>query len=77
MKSRILSLAILTTFAAASVSAVAAPVKLSKTQMDQVVAGKITTEQVNGGGNTPKGNANGVPTVSSNPAGKQPPGQNQ
>jgi multisubunit Na+/H+ antiporter MnhC subunit len=37
----------------------------------------ITTTQTNGGGNTPHGNANGVPTVSSNPAGHQPPGQNQ
>ena len=36
----------------------------------------ITTTQTNGGGNTPNGNANGVPTVSSNPAGHQPPGQN-
>ena len=31
--------------------------------------------QVNGGGNIPNGNANGVP--SSNPAGYQPPGQNK
>ena len=37
----------------------------------------ITTTQTNGGGNTPNGNANGVPTVSSNPAGQQPPGQNK
>ena len=36
----------------------------------------ITTSQTNGGGNTPNGTANGVPTVSSNPAGHQPPGQN-
>lgn len=36
----------------------------------------ITQSQTNGGGNTPNGNANGVPTVSSNPAGHQPPGQN-
>jgi len=36
----------------------------------------ITDTQTNGGGNTPNGNANGVPTVSSNPAGHQPPGQN-
>jgi hypothetical protein len=33
-----------------------------------------TIEQVNGGGNTPNGNANGVPFV--NPAGHEPPGQN-
>ena len=37
---------------------------------------KIRDVQVNGGGNTPKGNANGVPTVSLNPADKAPPGQN-
>ena len=36
---------------------------------------KITQTQVNGGGQTPNGNANGVPTVASNPAGQQPPGQ--
>ena len=36
----------------------------------------ITTTQTNGGGNTPNGNANGVPTVSTNPTGKAPPGQN-
>jgi hypothetical protein len=37
-----------------------------------------TTTQTNGGGNTPKGKANGVPTttVSTNPQGKEPPGQN-
>jgi len=37
-----------------------------------VVLAKIT--QTNGGGNTPNGNANGVPHT--NPAGKAPPGQN-
>jgi len=31
--------------------------------------------QVNGGGNTPNGNANGVPAL--NPAGNEPPGQNK
>ena len=31
--------------------------------------------QVNGGGNTPNGNANGVPAK--NPAGMEPPGQNK
>jgi hypothetical protein len=30
--------------------------------------------QVNGGGNTPNGNANGIPAT--NPAGHAPPGQN-
>jgi hypothetical protein len=34
-----------------------------------------TIVQVNGGGNVPNGNANGVPA--SNPAGYQPPGQNK
>lgn len=34
-----------------------------------------TILQVNGGGNIPNGEANGVP--SSNPAGHEPPGQNK
>ena len=36
-----------------------------------------TTTQTNGGGNTPQGQANGVPTttVATNPANHQPPGQ--
>ena len=59
----------------------AEPVKLTTDQMDSVVAGKITTttSQVNGGGNTPNGQANGVPTttISTNPAGSAPPGQNK
>ena len=58
-------------------AAMAEPVKLSKEQMAAVTAGTITTTQVNGGGNTPKGTANGVPTVSTNPAGSAPPGQNK
>ncbi len=36
----------------------------------------ITPTKENGGGNTPNGKANGVPTVNKNPAGKAPPGQN-
>jgi hypothetical protein len=36
----------------------------------------ITPTKENGGGNTPNGKANGVPTVNKNPAGKTPPGQN-
>jgi multisubunit Na+/H+ antiporter MnhC subunit len=36
----------------------------------------ITPVKTNGGGNTPNGNANGVPTVNENPAGHAPPGQN-
>lgn len=77
MSRRILSIAILGGFTIAATSAMAAPVKLSKVQMDQVVAGAITTTHVNGGGNTPKGKANGVPTVSTNPTGFTPPGQNK
>ncbi|MGI8783280.1 MAG: hypothetical protein ACR2L2_06475 [Acidobacteriota bacterium] len=45
-------------------------------KLEERIAPKITTLQVNGGGNTPGGNANGVPKVSSNPAGNQPPGHN-
>jgi len=55
----------------------AAPEKLSKAQLDQVVAGAITGVQVNKGGNIPQGNANGVPTTFVNPAGSAPPGQNK
>jgi hypothetical protein len=36
----------------------------------------ITPVQVNGGGNTPNGNANGVPSENQNPSGFAPPGQN-
>jgi hypothetical protein len=45
-------------------------------KLEERIAPAITTTQTNGGGNTPNGNANGVPEVSSNPAGHQPPGQN-
>jgi hypothetical protein len=74
MKALVVSLAALGAF---SVAASAEPVKLSKGQMDQVVAGAITTTQTNGGGNTPHGTANGVPTTSTNPNGSAPPGQNK
>lgn len=37
---------------------------------------KITPVKENGGGKTPNGQANGVPTVNKNPAGAFPPGQN-
>jgi len=37
---------------------------------------KITPVKENGGGNTPNGKANGVPTYYENPTGKRPPGQN-
>jgi len=36
----------------------------------------ITPVKENGGGNTPNGQANGVPTENQNPAGHAPPGQN-
>jgi bacteriocin-like protein len=47
--------------------------ELSDKELRQVSGGKIT--QTNGGGNIPKGEANGVPA--SNPAGKEPAGQNK
>ena len=57
-------------------------VELTDEQLDQVSGGAITAhyEKQNGGGNTPNGQANGVPTVytgSTNPAGQYPPGQQQ
>ena len=45
-------------------------------KLEERIAPAITTVHVNGGGNTPNGQANGVPTVSLNPAGHAPPGQN-
>lgn len=60
-------------FAVVAASASAEPVKLSKAELDNVVAGSIT--KTNGGGNTPAGNANGIPNT--NPAGTAPPGQNK
>jgi hypothetical protein len=45
-------------------------------RLEERIAPTITTIHVNGGGNTPNGEANGVPTVSVNPAGHAPPGQN-
>jgi len=44
--------------------------------LEERIAPAITSVHVNGGGNTPSGNANGVPTVNENPAGHAPPGQN-
>jgi hypothetical protein len=41
-------------------------------QLEERIAPTITA--VNGGGNTPNGEANGVPRL--NPAGNAPPGQN-
>jgi hypothetical protein len=58
--------------AAIGLSASAEPVKLTKTQLDQVVAGKITTQ--NPGGQT--GGCSGNPNcTTTNPTGKTPPGQ--
>ena len=45
-------------------------------KLEERIAPKITAVQVNNGGNTPNGNANGVPVVNENPAGQAPPGQN-
>jgi hypothetical protein len=50
--------------------------ELSVEELDAVAGGAITPTQVNGGGNTPNGQANGVPTVNLNPSGFAPPGQN-
>jgi hypothetical protein len=75
-----LALSLLALGFSGAIATAAEPVKLSKAQMDRVVAGAITptTTQTNGGGNTPQGNANGVPTVTvnRNPSGFAPPGQN-
>ena len=46
------------------------------TRLEERIAPKIVGVKVNGGGNTPNGQANGVPTVNQNPAGHAPPGQN-
>jgi hypothetical protein len=51
-------------------------VELTDEQLDQVSGGKITAVKENGGGNTPNGQANGVPTYNENPTGFRPPGQN-
>lgn len=77
MKKLMLSIAALGVFGLAASGVTAAPVKLSKSQLDNVVAGAITPVQVNGGGHTPQGNANGVPTTNVNPSGSAPPGQNK
>lgn len=75
MSKVILSLLVAAGTLATSVNA--EPVKLSKAQLDKVVAGAITAVKVNGGGNTPQGKANGVPTENQNPTGFPPPGQNK
>ena len=47
--------------------------ELTEVELDYVSGGTIT--QTNGGGNTPNGEANGVPYT--NPAGNEPPGWNK
>jgi hypothetical protein len=57
---------------------------LDQKELRQVSGGKITpvttTSQLNGGGNTPSGKANGVPIITTttnvNPTGKAPAGHN-
>jgi hypothetical protein len=51
---------------------VAAKRRFQVRKLEQRIAPKIV--QVNGGGHTPNGEANGVPAK--NPAGHEPPGQN-
>ena len=55
------------------VTAVAVALTMS---LGGVAFAKIEPVKENGGGNTPKGQANGVPSENQNPAGKAPPGQN-
>jgi hypothetical protein len=74
MKTVVLAIIAASSFA---VAAQAAPVKLTPAQLDHVVAGKLTTTQVNGGGQEPQGAANGVPTTTTNSGGHAPPGQNK
>ncbi len=50
--------------------------QLNHKELLEVAGGKITSVQINKGGNEPQGNANGVPTTNVNPTGKAPPGQN-
>ena len=44
--------------------------------LEERIAPSIVGVQVNGGGNSPNGEANGVPTVNLNPAGHAPGGHN-
>ena len=52
------------------------PKRFGITRLEERIAPKIVPVKVNGGGNTPKGEANGVPTENQNPSGHAPPGQN-
>lgn len=74
---RILGVAVAALSVVALVGAASAqPTKLSKDQMAKITAGGTwSTTQLNGGGNTPQGNANGVPTTTYNPGGNPPPGR--
>ena len=52
-----------------------APIRRFKIEkLEERIAPAIVA--VNGGGNTPNGNANGVPVTNLNPSGLAPPGQN-
>jgi hypothetical protein len=51
--------------------------ELSKAEIDRVHGGAITAVKENNGGNTPNGNAHGVPTENQNPTGFPPPGHNK
>jgi hypothetical protein len=44
--------------------------------LEERIAPSIVGVHVNGGGNSPGGEANGVPTENQNPSGHAPPGQN-
>lgn len=55
----------------------AEPVRLSRAQMDQVVAGAITEQRTNPGGNTTQGQGQAITTTNVNPSGKAPSGQNR
>ena len=50
--------------------------RFSIQRLEERVAPAITAVHINGGGNTPNGEANGVPVTNLNPAGHAPPGQN-
>ena len=50
--------------------------KFNIQKLEERIAPAIVGVQINGGGNTPNGNANGVPVTNVNPAGHAPPGQN-
>lgn len=51
--------------------------ELRSQELRAVAGGAITSVKTNGGGNTPKGTANGVPSENQNPTGYPPPGQNK